>query len=191
MTETRKKGGRLQLSVIAAVFFGPLLFAAWLYYKGELIQPVARTNSGALLEPIANLADAVPESALFGSGDPAWRLLYLNAGRCAEDCVTALYTIRQSRKMLGREMDRVQRIFLHGETAPDTVFLDTEHPGLVTLQDSGLAAFLRQKKPAALTDGGYYLIDPNNNLVMYFDPKLDPAEMVDDIKRLLRLSKIG
>jgi hypothetical protein len=35
------------------------------------------------------------------------------------------------------------------------------------------------------------LIDPLGNLVMYFQPDLDPSQMVDDIKRLLKLSRIG
>ena len=40
-------------------------------------------------------------------------------------------------------------------------------------------------------DGGYYLVDPHGNLVMYFGPDIDPRDMVDDIKRLLKLSRIG
>jgi hypothetical protein len=85
----------------------------------------------------------------------------------------------------------VQRVFLHGNTAPDTVFLAEEHPGLVALEDSGLVRLLTDKRPADTPAGGYFLIDPLGNLVMYFRPDLDPAEMVDDIKRLLRLSRIG
>ena len=88
-------------------------------------------------------------------------------------------------------MDRVQRVFLHGETPPDTVFLAEEHPGLITIEDSGLTGLLRNKRPADVPAGGYFLIDPHGNLVMYFRPDLDPAEIVDDIKHLLRLSRIG
>ena len=46
-------------------------------------------------------------------------------------------------------------------------------------------------KPTELPAGGYYLIDPLGNLVMYFRPDMNPSDMVDDIKRLLRLSRIG
>ncbi len=93
--------------------------------------------------------------------------------------------------MLGKEMDRVRRIFLHGETLPDTVFLADEHQGLVSLRDESLSELLNQKKPNELAAGGYYLIDPHGNLVMYFHPDLDPGDMIDDIKRLLKLSRIG
>ena len=39
MTDDRQMSGRLQLTLIAAVFFGPLIFAVWLYFAGDLIQP--------------------------------------------------------------------------------------------------------------------------------------------------------
>ncbi len=93
--------------------------------------------------------------------------------------------------MLGKEMDRVERVFLHGEQAPDTLLLAEEHKGLVTLQDSALRNVLDNKKPESLPAGGFYLIDPHGNLVLYFSPGIEPRDMVDDIKRLLKLSRIG
>ena len=36
MTEEQKPRGRLTLLLIAAVFFGPLLVATWMYYSGSL-----------------------------------------------------------------------------------------------------------------------------------------------------------
>jgi len=99
--------------------------------------------------------------------------------------------LRQSRLMLGKEMDRLVRVFLHGAITPDTVLLAREHAGLVTMSDAELAALLREKSPAASESGGYFLVDPLGNLVMYFQPGIDPGDMVDDIKRLLKLSRIG
>jgi hypothetical protein len=93
--------------------------------------------------------------------------------------------------MLGKEMDRLVRVFLHGDTTPDTVFLADEHAGLITLKDSGVSDLLENKKPAELAAGGYYLVDPLGNLVMYFRPDIDPGDMVEDIKHLLELSRIG
>lgn len=183
--------GRTQLILLALVFFGPLLIAAWLYFKGETLQPEGRTNHGVLLEPVVTIADVLPESALAEHAEAHWLLVYANDGSCDVACRDALYTMRQSRLMLGREMERVKRVFLHGEIAPDKVFLDDEHEGLITASDSALMALLRSKRPQSLAAGGYFLIDPLSNLVLYFPPDIDPAEMVDDVKRLLRLSRIG
>jgi hypothetical protein len=185
------RSGRLQLGLIAAVFLGPLLLAAWLYYGGAFMQPEARSNHGQLLEPILNLTDTLPASELHQRQDGRWVLLFLAPGECGEDCRSGLYTIRQLRLMLGREMDRVARILLHADKALDTVFLANEHQGLITLEDRALSELLITKKPDGLAAGGYYLIDPQGNLVMYFPSGLAPREIVADIKRLLRLSRIG
>ena len=84
MSDPKRTKGRLQFLLIAAIFFGPLLFAAWLYYSGDALQPESRANHGALLEPIVNLLDAVPESRVHD--DRAWRLLYAEDGECGETC---------------------------------------------------------------------------------------------------------
>ena len=191
MADRPRKSARLQLLLIAAVFFGPLLVAAWLYYGGYFAESLGRSNHGALLEPIINLGEALPETPLLALGEKGWLLLYASDQACAEECRDALYTIRQSRKMLGKEMDRVGRVFLHGSTPPDTVFLAAEHPGLNTIEDASLSGLLENKRPAELPAGGYYLVDPLGNLVLYFRPDIEPSDMVGDIKRLLKLSRIG
>ena len=191
MTSPRQKTGRAQLLLVALAFLGPLLIASWLYFGGGRLVPEGRSNHGALLEPIVNLGEALPGSAVTPLYQDSWLLLYANEAACDQPCRDALYTQRQSRLMLGREMDRLARVFLHGDTPPDTVFLAAEHAGLITIEDSSLKGLLNNKRPADLPAGGYYLIDPLGNLVMYFRPDIDPAEMVDDIKHLLRLSRIG
>jgi len=189
LSDRLRTRGRLQFLLIAGIFFGPLLLAAWLYYSGDALQPESRANHGMLLEPIVSLVDAVPGSPIHDSR--SWRLLYANDGDCGDRCRSSLHTLRQSRLMLGKEMDRVERVFLHGEHAPDTLFIAEEHGGLITLQDAALRVVLDNKKPESLPAGGFYLIDPLGNLVLYFGPGINPRDMVDDIKRLLKLSRIG
>jgi hypothetical protein len=190
MTEKKTTWARVQMLLIASVFFGPLAVATWMYYSGGL-QPERRTNHGALLEPVINITEELPAAEISKQGDGYWMLLYADNEDCMEPCKEALYTLRQSRKMLGKEMDRLKRVFLHGESSPDTVFLAAEHAGLITLRDHDLSLLLNNKKPATLAAGGYFLLDPLGNLVMYFEPETDPSDMVEDIKRLLKLSQIG
>lgn len=190
MTAKKTTWARVQLLLISAVFFGPLVVATWMYYSGAL-QPSGRSNHGILLQPTINIADALPDSETLNRGNGYWALIYLNEAECADGCEQALYTLRQSRKMLGKDMDRLLRVFLHGDSPPDTVFLTAEHAGLITLQDSGFSALLDDRKPATLAAGGYFLMDPLGNLVMYFEPEINPGDMVDDIKHLLKLSRIG
>lgn len=191
MTKRKDTPGRIQLFLISLVFFGPLILAAWLYFSGAGLQPMGRTNHGELLEPFLNIRDALPESPIHAQNEGHWLLVYAKDGACDETCEYALYTLRQSRLMLGKEMERLVRVFLHGERAVDTVFIAEQHAGLVTMQDNRLSALLTDKTPARLPAGGFYLVDPLGNLVMYFRPDIDPGEMVEDIKHLLELSRIG
>jgi hypothetical protein len=191
MTPAPRKTGRTQLVLVASVFLGPLALAAWLYFLGSGLTPSGRSNQGALLEPIVNLSEESPASPIASVTGESWLLVYANRAACDAVCESALYTLRQSRLMLGRDMSRLERLFLHGDSPPDRVLLAAEHAGLLLMQDAKLAALLDNKRPAALQAGGYFLIDPLGNLVMYFRPEIDPAAMVGDIKHLLKLSHIG
>jgi hypothetical protein len=183
-TDSSRRSARSQLLFIAAIFFGPLIVAAWMYYGGHFSRP-ATSNHGTLLAPISNLLEELPHSELLTQGQGAWLLLYSNDAACAEACQNALYTMRQGRLMLGKEQDRLMRVFLHGDSPPDKVFIANEHQGLMTTQDASLSSLLMNKKPIELPDGGYYLVDPLGNLVMYFRPDMVPTEMIDDIKHLV------
>jgi hypothetical protein len=176
--------------LLALLFLLPLVFATWLYYGGRVLQPEGQTNHGEILEPIVNLAEALPGSRAAALSDGSWLLVYANSGDCNTSCRDALYTLRQSRLMLGKDMSRVQRVFLHGPVAPDRVFLE-QHPGLLLVEDREWSRLLAERKPGHLAPGGFFLVDPLGNLVMYFAPDIVPGDMVDDIEHLLDLSQIG
>lgn len=191
MTQQLSKSGRLQISIMALVFFGPLIFATWMYMSGQL-QPTGSTNKGELLDPVVNLADSLADSSpILTATEAPWMLVYANEGACDEPCREALYRLRQIRLMLGNDMDRVGRIFLHGESPPDKVFLNKQHRGLITISDKDLGKLLEERRPKELPPGGIYLIDPLDNLIMYFSPDIVPGDMADDLKHLLKLSRIG
>jgi len=181
----------LPIVLLALLFAGPLIGAFWLYYGAESLRPAGRTNHGVLLEPLVDLDDVVTNPAFSDAVRDHWALLYANEGECDNDCRDALYTLRQARLMLGQDMDRMARVFLHGETPPDRVFLEEQHQGLITIRDRALRRELEAMRPREAAAGGYYLVDPLGNLVMYFPPDIAPGDMVDDIEHLLELSRIG
>jgi hypothetical protein len=182
--------GRLQLAGIAIVFLGPLIVAFYMYRTG-LMTPAGMSNNGVLFDPVVSLSEKLPGSALHAVSEGHWVMLYANSGACDDECRDALYRLRQTRLMVGREMDRIVRVFLHGDSPPDRVFLEGEYPGLKTINDKGLGNLLEENRPENAMPGGIYLFDPLANLVMYFPPDLEPRDLVDDVRHLLRLSQIG
>lgn len=187
----RQGSGRTQLILVALIFVVPLVAAVWLYYSDSAPRPDGRSNHGELLTPVINLRDELGDTALLQAADHQWALVYAQSGPCAEDCRQALHRMRQSRLMLGNDMSRVVRVLLHGSVAPDTLFLEEEHAGLVALQDPTASQALNDSRPRNLSAGGLYLIDPLGNLVMYFPEDIPPRQLVDDIEHLLELSRIG
>jgi hypothetical protein len=179
----------VQLVLIAVLFLGPLLFAGWMYYGSSGLVPEGRSNHGILLEPVRHLADNHANLREVAPG--RWLLVYASDAECDERCRDALFTQQQSRLMLGNDMNRLARVFLHGDTPLDTVFPDEEPGGLITLYRMQLVLDLRSALPRDTAHGGFFLIDPLGNLVMYFEPAMRPRDMVDDIKHLLDLSRIG
>jgi cytochrome oxidase Cu insertion factor (SCO1/SenC/PrrC family) len=195
-----RRQGRL-LVVLALLFFAPLGLAFYLYYGHGTWHPGGRVNVGELVEPARPLPSlALP---LLGSGntDPnflkgKWTLLYVGFGSCAEDCRTRLYDTRQVRLALDRDMNRVQRVFIGDDDCCDTQFLHEQHPDLITIRAGDAAAPLLALLPGqgsvnATHPPRVYLIDPLGNLMMSYAADAKAKGILEDMKRLLRLSSIG
>ncbi|QKT03288.1 SCO family protein [Ectothiorhodospiraceae bacterium 2226] len=186
----------LTLGGLFLLFVGPLLLATVLYLNPSWV-PEGRTNHGYLLEPQVSLqmpplqaldGDAVTADVLEGR----WTFLYLDHAACDAACEHNLYKMRQVRLAQGKDMNRVQRLFVltQGESDARLQDLLREHPGLLVARapGEGVAAFRRQL-PAA--DGHIFLVDPRGNVVLMYPSDADPRDILDDLKHLLRVSRIG
>jgi len=195
-----RRQGRL-LVVLALLFFAPLGIAFYLYYGHGTWHPGGRVNAGELIEPPRPLPSlALP---LLDSGNTGpnflkgkWTLMYVRFGRCDEDCRTRLYDTRQVRLALDRDMNRVQRVFIADGDCCDAHFLQEQHPDLITIRASAAAAPLLallpgQESVSATQAPRVYLIDPLGNLMMSYAADAKSKGMLEDMKRLLRLSSIG
>jgi hypothetical protein len=204
MTQDRRAHDRRQrrlLIVLALMFFAPLGLAFYLYYGHGTWHPGGHVNAGDLIQPARPLPSlSLP---LWGSGttDPnflkrKWTFLYVAAGPCAEACRTRLYDTRQVRLALDRDMNRVQRVFVADPDCCDARWLHEQHPDLITIGAGAAATPLLTLLPGR--DGAtlaaaprVYLIDPLGNLMMSYAADAKAKGMLEDMKRLLRLSSIG
>ena len=188
------------LAALAALFLLPLVIAFFTYY-GTAWRPAAHVNHGQLITPARPLPAAlavVTGEAQSGTPDPAvpvfrkrWSLVYVGAGSCNADCRQALYVMRQTRLALNNDMTRVARVFLVTAhcCAPG---LAQEHAGLVVLDAQGApAAPLLQQFPSQQREHTLFVVDPLGNLMMSYDARQNPRGLLEDLKKLLRLSHIG
>jgi hypothetical protein len=184
----RRRNLRL-LTVLAALFFVPVLLSFVLYY-GTQWRPAALVNHGALITPPRPLP-SLP-GAEQGTFLGKWSLVYVGDGRCDAACRQALQMSRQTRLALNNEMTRVQRVFLATDACCDREFLEKEHPGLIVLDTTGpdAAALLSLFTPNG-REHLMFIVDPLGNLMMSYDARENPRGLLLDLQKLLRLSHIG
>jgi cytochrome oxidase Cu insertion factor (SCO1/SenC/PrrC family) len=168
--------------------------AAGLYLSGFKWRPERTTQHGELYQParpLANVGFSLP-------GEPAkrpvlrgkWTLMYVGTGACDAGCRQALVEMRQVRRALGRDMDRVQRLYVVTAGEPDTAYFTAEHPGLgVTTAADDVATLTREIEPRGANE--IFLADPLGNLVLRYAPGAGMKGMHSDLKHLLKISTIG
>jgi hypothetical protein len=204
---SRDRRQRRVLIGLALMFFAPLGIAFYLYYGHGSWLPGGHVNTGELVQPVRPLPPLALPLWDSGTTDPnflkgKWTFLYVDQGPCGQGCRARLYDTRQVRLALNRDMKRVQRVFIAGGECCDAQFLREQHPDLITIRASGAAApllaLLPERGLSTAAQGAraaeaprVYLIDPLGNLMMSYAAGATPKGMLEDMKRLLRLSSIG
>jgi hypothetical protein len=189
-----KRGNRMLWAVIA-VCAAPMLISYLTYY---VIKPQSRSNYGALLDPRSHPIPALAGRDLGGKPVEldAWRgkwiLLQADSGDCGEYCQKKLWEMRQLRLITGKEMGRVERVWLVTDDKTPQATLQSEFEGTHVLRVN--AETLRRWLPTesnTLAADHIYIVDPLGNLMMRFPKEGDPNRMKRDIGRLLKASAIG
>ncbi len=187
-----KLAGRQTLLLIAAVCVVPVLASYLAFY---VWQPAKSTNYGALFEPRPVVQETLSDidGKAFSPGQlrGRWILAYAGASACDESCRQTLYYMRQVRTALGKEMDRVERVWLLTDTGrPDEVLLK-QHPGLHVVRAERSALLAQLDAVGAGAARSVMTIDPLGNLMMCFPADPEPKRMLKDLERLLKASRIG
>ena len=196
--KARRRRGRIQFVLLAILFLGPLAVAWIMYFDPGGWRPAGAVNHGILVDPPVPLpnvriADEGPDGS---DGDlrGRWTMLYLDGGQCSDRCMQALDLSARTRLALGRRLARVQRVYI--AEGPEMVTELPESQADLMIASASIPEMedLVAALPADLPRDGseILLVDPLGNLMMRFPVKNDdPKGMLEDIKKLLRLSRIG
>jgi hypothetical protein len=204
-SNTQQQKGRWKLLLVLAVCAAPLVFSYLTYY---VIKPQGRTNFGTLIDPRehpipalkATTLDAQPASLDAFKGK--WIMLKVGPAACGKDCMDQMFAIRQLRSMQGKEMERIERVWLVTDALPLETTLIRELDGMHMLRAPAdvIARWLPVAQGGNAADS-IWLIDPLGNLMMRFPPApagaTEPqkvqhyAKVKKDIAKLLKASAIG
>lgn len=188
------------VAALAALFLLPLALAFYTYY-GTAWRPAGHVNHGSLIDPprllppptLPRVPTGTPPDTPPGAtfrGD--WTLVYVGDAACDEDCRRALLVMRQTRLGLNNDMTRVERVWLATGKCCAAQGPTPLEAGLVVLDASGPAAgALLAAFPAAGREHALFVVDPLGNLMMSYDVRSDPRGLLEDLRKLLRLSHIG
>jgi hypothetical protein len=190
-----RRNGRLKLFVLLFVCAAPIIASYVTYY---IIKPSGRTNYGAFIDqrshPMPKLAsttlDGRPETLENYAGK--WIMVKVGGGACDEACAKQLFAMRQLRTMQGKNMDRVERVWLITDKEPVDTMLIRQYDDMHMLRvaPEQLAKWLPVEAGTRLEDH-IFLVDPRSNLMMRFPKDPDPRKVHKDLSKLLKASAIG
>jgi hypothetical protein len=193
--QRRTWSGRLQMALILLVCAAPVIASYWAFY-------VARPGGGeaaygTLIQPSVAMPDvvaadlqggAVPLRSLKGQ----WLLIVVGPAACDAGCEQRLFLQRQLREMLGRERDRMDKVWLITDEAalkPELHQALTSPPPVTVLRPprAVVAAWLKPAAGQSLEDH-LYLVDPMGEWMMRMPAAPDPSKLRRDLERLMRAS---
>jgi hypothetical protein len=195
LDERRTKHGRIKMLLVLLVCAAPVIASYFTYF---VIRPEGRTNYSELIQPQQPVPADLALSDLQGQPvAPAslkgqWLLVVVAGGACNEACEKSLWLQRQLRELLGREKDRLDKVWLINDSVaarPQTVEAVTTGVPVTVLRvpPTALAAWLQPAAGRAIEDH-MYIVDPMGNWMMRVPPQPDATKLKSDITKLMRAS---
>lgn len=186
--------GRLKMLLLFMVCIAPVVASYLTYY---VFRPQSRHSYGELIDPQRPLPDLVVRD-LDGAPVPLtslknqWLLITVASGACDNRCQDHLYLQRQLRESLGKDKDRLDRVWLIPDDAPVPPALLPALAQAAVLRVPG-DVLVKWLAPAAghSLDEHFYLVDPLGNWMMRFPASLNASTASKarrDLDRLMRAS---
>ena len=177
-----RRSGRWALLAIALVCILPLLAA--LYFR-FIAPPEVSTLVGEALAPIAFPYAAVQRM----DGQPLahpevgehWMVVHAGSGVCDSTCRNALYLTRQARTAQGRNMERIQRVWIVVDTTPPAADLLVLHPDLLLLKTVDSRVIEK-----FTTAGAIHLVDRRGFVVFRYASSVDPRAFIRELGKLVK-----
>jgi hypothetical protein len=191
----RTRRGRWQMAFVLLICAMPVIASYFMYF---VVRPEGRSNYGTLITPPLEMPSALRLTDLQGQPvAPAslrrqWLLLVVAPAACLAPCEQQLYMQRQLRETLGRESERLDKLWLVTDGQPiapplQQAVLAAPAAQVLRADRAQLAAWLQPEPGRALEDH-LYLVDPMGMWMMRLPADADPKRVQRDLIRLLRAS---
>ena len=190
----RTRIGRWKMIAMMLVCASPVLASYFTYY---VLRPEGRSVYGELIQPQKDMPSITvkndqKQDVALQSLKGQWLLVTVSSGACDERCQQNLYFQRQLREILGREKDRLDRVWLVTDAAPVPPELQAAlHGAHVLRMDAETVGRWITPGAGQQTQDHLYVVDPMGNFMMRFPANMDVAgasKAKKDLNRLLKAS---
>lgn len=165
-----KRKTNTKIFFLILVFIFPIIIGQILYANRKHL-PFKTLNHGTLVTPPISI-----KNTDFLPTEKKWKVVYIHAGKCDLPCEKMSYQLQQLNFALGKNSKRVI-----------TRVINEENNNLKMLNDQwdfhSNSHFILSEK--------IYLIDPLNNLFMYYPSSTNLMNVLKDLKKVLEVSQIG
>ncbi|WP_424947329.1 hypothetical protein [Candidatus Spongiihabitans sp.] len=198
---------RIKLIGIFSLFLGPLAVAFfWYYGLGAAWLPQGQSNHAALINPVVALTPfensrfdhgrISPERISLESLKHKWTIVHLLSSDCQAQCQKSLYNTRQARLALGKDANRVQRYVVVNDAVPANAIQQRRADAVLVNPSASSSPGLQKQLQRIIEQhniGNHdaLLVDPVGNVMMVIPVNLDPRLLLKDLKKLLKVSRIG
>lgn len=190
----RTVSGRWKMLAVLLVCAAPVIASYFTYY---VVRPESRRNYGELIEP-QRPVPALAATTLKGQVTTLqalkgqWLLVTVAGGACDAACENHLYLQRQLRESLGKDKDRMDRVWLLTDDAPvrEALLPALSDATVLRVDAAALGQWLQPAAGQSLASH-LYVVDPMGNFMMRFPAGLDregAARAKRDLERLMRAS---
>ncbi|MCV2349771.1 SCO family protein [Paucibacter sp. Y2R2-4] len=188
----RTRGGRMRMLLVMAACAAPVIASYFTFY---VIQPRGQAY-GDLILPTIDLPPQLSLRTLDGRPVTAeslkgqWLLTLVQDSTCDTACEKQLFMQRQLREMLGKERDKVDKLWLVPDEQalrPELLQAVTQGVPVTVLRAprAELEAWLKPAEGASLRDH-LYVIDPMGRWMLRSPVQADPSKIKNDLNRLLK-----
>lgn len=191
----RTRMGRLKMLAVWAVCAAPVVASYLTYY---VIKPQGRSNYGTLIVPPKPMPADAAQSWTDLQGHPVlpsslkgqWLLVTVAGGACDAQCERHLYLQRQLRETLGRDKDRMDRVWFVIDGAPirESLLPAMKEAWVLRADPAALQGWLAPEAGQALQTH-FYLVDPRGEWMMRFPAQADPTRIKKDLAKLLKANE--
>jgi hypothetical protein len=190
----RTRMGRWKMIAMLLICASPVIASYFTYY---VIRPEGRRVYGELIQPQKDMPQVSAKNlqgqeVTLASLKGQWLLVTVASGACEEPCQQNLYFQRQLREILGREKDRLDRVWLVNDDAPVAPgLLPALHMAHVLRMDAATVQSWISPAPGQKLQDHLYVVDPMGNFMMRFPANMDvpgASKAKRDLERLLKAS---